>query len=304
MSIIFNRQTRVLVQGITGREGQARTRLMKESGVSVLAGVTPGRGGEEVLGVPVFDTVKEAAEAVGPLDISVVFVPAPLVKNAAIEAFAAGVKLAVLVPDRVPLYDVLAIARAARRAGAGFTGPNTLGILSPGVGVLGMIGGSAESVARWFRPGPVGITSRSGGLTTSTAYYLNQAGIGLSTMVHVGGDSLVGLPHPEVVKLFQEDPQTRIIVLLGEIGGTQEEEVARLILSGKVTKPLVAYIGGKGAREGTQFSHAGAIIEGGRGTHAGKTALLREAGAVVVDEITGIPGAVREILSKQEARDG
>jgi len=304
MSIIFNNQTRVLVQGITGREGQARTRLMKESGVSVLAGVTPGRGGEEVLGIPVFDTVKEAAEAVGPLDISVVFVPAPLVKNAAMEAFAAGVKLAVLVPDRVPLYDVLAIARAARRTGARFTGPNTLGILSPGVGVLGMIGGSAESVSRWFRPGPVGVTSRSGGLTTSTAYYLNQAGIGLSTMVHVGGDSLVGLPHPEVVKLFQEDPQTRIIVLLGEIGGTQEEEVARLILSGKVTKPLVAYIGGKGAREGTQFSHAGAIIEGSRGTHAGKVALLREAGAVVVDEITGIPGAVQKILSKQEAYDG
>ncbi|MGD8626254.1 MAG: CoA-binding protein, partial [Anaerolineae bacterium] len=289
---------RVLVQGITGREGMARTKLMREYGTQVVAGVTPGKGGQEVEGVPVYDTVKEAWEQAGPLDISVLYIPAPIVKSAALESIAAGVKLLVIVPDRVPIWDVLAIADAAKEAGARFVGPNTLGVLSPDKGVLGMIGGRAASARSWFFPGPVGVTSRSGGMTSSTAYYLAREGIGATTLAHVGGDAVVGLPHPDVIQLFQRDPETKAIVMFGEIGGSQEERVADLIEAGEVTKPVVAYIGGKAAKSGTRFSHAGAIIEGGRGTHEGKVDRLRSVGATVVEAFGDLPVATKEVLAK------
>jgi succinyl-CoA synthetase alpha subunit len=298
MSILIDETKRVLVQGITGREGQARTNLMTEYGTRVVAGCTPGRGGQEVQGIPVFDTVMEAWEEAGPLDVSVLFIPAPLVKSAALEAIDAGIKLLVVVPDRVPIYDVLVIAEAAKEAGARFVGPNTLGVLSPGKAVLGMMGGRAASARSWFFPGPVGITSRSGGITSAMAYYLAQEGIGATTLVHVGGDVVVGLPHPEVVKLFEADSDTKAVVMFGEIGTSQEEQVADLIEAGEFTKPLVAFIGGKAAKSGTRFSHAGAIIEGGRGTHEGKVKRLQEVGAVVVDSFADIPKATKEVLEK------
>ncbi|MFZ5785152.1 MAG: succinate--CoA ligase subunit alpha [Acidobacteriota bacterium] len=288
--------TRVLVQGITGREGRARARLMSEYGTRLVAGCTPGRGGETVDGVPVFDTVAEATEAAGPFDASVIYVPAPLVKDAALEAIAAGVKLTVLVGDRVPTWDVLEIVRAAERAGVDFVGPNTLGVLSVGRGVLGMIGGRAASAREWFKPGPVGVVSRSGGMTSSTGYYLSRAGVGLTTLVHVGGESIVGLPMPAVVRRFQDDPETRAIALFGEIGGSQEERIAELMAAGEVTKPVVAYIGGRAATSGVRFSHAGAIVEGGRGTHEGKVAALRAAGAVVVDRFDELPAAAARMI--------
>lgn len=298
MSILIDENKRVLVQGITGREGMARTRLMTEYGTKVVAGCTPGRGGEEVEGIPVFDTVLEAWEEAGPLDVSVLFIPAPLVKSAALEAIDAGVKLLVIIPDRVPIYDVLVIAKRAKEAGAKFVGPNTLGVLSPDKAVLGMIGGRAASAREWFFPGPVGVTSRSGGITSAMAYYLAQEGIGATTLVHVGGDVVVGLPHPEVVKLFEADPETKAVVMFGEIGTSQEEQVADLIEAGEFTKPLVAFIGGKAAKSGTRFSHAGAIIEGGRGTHEGKVKRLREVGAVVVDSFGDIPKATKRVLAE------
>ena len=298
MSILIDDSQRVLVQGITGREGRTRTRLMKAYGTHVVAGVTPGRGGTEVEGIPVFDSVFAAWEQVGPIDISVLFIPAPLVKSAALEALAAGVKLLVIVPDRVPVYDVLEIADAAERCGAQFVGPNTLGVLSPDKGVLGMMGGRADSAQAWFFPGPVGLTSRSGGITTSMAYYLAQAGIGASTLVHVGGDPIVGLPHPAVMQLFEQDPDTRAIVMFGEIGTSQEEQVADLITAGAITKPVIAYIGGKGAKRGTRFSHAGAIIEGESGSYEGKVARLREAGAVVVESFADIPRVTWQLLDE------
>ncbi|MBN1511287.1 MAG: CoA-binding protein [Phycisphaerae bacterium] len=296
MAILIDETKRVLVQGITGREGMARTRLMIDFGTNVVAGCTPGKGGQDVLGVPVFDTVEQAIEAVGHIDISVVFVPAPLVKSAALEAVAAGIRLLVLVPDRVPLFDVLEVAQAAEQAGTRFLGPNTLGVLSVGRGVLGMIGGRADSARQWFKPGRTGVASRSGGMTSSTGYYLSQAGIGLSTLVHVGGDSVIGLSLPDVVEMFQDDPDTDSVVMFGEIGGSQEERVADLIRSGRFTKPLIAYIGGKAAKEGTRFSHAGAIIEGGRGTHEQKVLHLREAGAHVVDSFGDLPAVARKVL--------
>jgi succinyl-CoA synthetase alpha subunit len=296
MGVLVDRQSRVLVQGITGREGTARTRLMLDYGTRVVAGCTPGRGGGEVQGVPVFDTVAEARDAVGGIDTSVIYVPARLVKGAAIEALDAGIGLVVLVGDRVPLWDVYEVARAARANGANFLGPNTLGCLVPGEAVLGMIGGRAESARSWFKQGPAGIASRSGGMTSSTAYYLAKAGIGASALVHVGGDPVIGLPLPDVALRFQEDPTTRVIVLFGEIGGSQEERVAAHLVAGRINKPVVAYVGGKSAKEGTRFSHAGAIVEGSTGTHAGKVEALRAAGAVVVDHFEELPAAVSGVL--------
>jgi succinyl-CoA synthetase alpha subunit len=298
MSILIDDKKSVLVQGITGREGRTRASLMKDYGTNIVAGVTPGKGGQEIIGVPVYDTVLEASEACGKFDISVLFIPAPLVRSAALEAIEAGVKLLVIVPDRVPIYDVLEIAHSANKHKAQFVGPNTLGVLSPGKGVLGMIGGRAASARSWFFPGPVGITSRSGGITSSMAYYLAQEGIGATTLVHVGGDVVVGLPHPEVIKLFQKDPETKAIVMFGEIGGSQEERVADLVESGEVTKPIIAFIGGKAAKSGTRFSHAGAIVEGNRGTHEGKVKRLQEVGATVVDAFGDLPHATKSVLEK------
>ncbi|MEM2591380.1 MAG: CoA-binding protein [Thermofilaceae archaeon] len=299
MAILVDGTERVLVQGITGREGSTRTRLMIDYGTKVVAGCTPGKGGAVVHGVPVFDTVVEAQAAVGPIDISVVFVPAPTVKEAALEAIAAGIKLLVLIPDRVPLYDVLEIVRVAEQHGAQFVGPNTVGVLSPGRGVLGMVGGRAELARAWFKPGPVGIVSRSGGMSVSTAYYLGKEGIGTSTIVHVGGDAIVGLPMPEVVKLFEADEQTEAVVLFGEIGTSQEERVADLIERGEFTKPLIAYIGGVAATSGMRFSHAGAIVEGDRGTYEGKVKRLREVGAYVVDSFHDIPHVTKRVLKRR-----
>ena len=296
MAILIDETKRVIVQGITGREGQARTKLMMGYGTNVVAGVTPGKGGMEVLGVPVYDTVAECVERFGPIDVSVIFVPAPLVKNAALEAFESGIKLVVLVPDRVPIWDVLEIAHAAEETGGRFVGPNTLGLLSPGKAVLGMMGGRAESARQWFKPGPVGVSSRSGGISSSIAYYLSKNGIGATTIIHVGGDAIVGTPHPDVMLFFEKDPETKAVVMFGEIGTSQEEQVADLIEQGKFTKPLVAYIGGKAAKEGTRFSHAGAIIEGGRGTHEGKVKRLREVGAHVVDAFDDIPKVTAQVL--------
>jgi succinyl-CoA synthetase alpha subunit len=296
MAILIDQSKRVVVQGITGREGMTRAELMKNYGTQIVGGVTPGKGGEEVLGVPVYDTVQEAWEALGRIDVSVLFIPAPLVKSAAMEAIEAGVELLVIVPDRVPIYDVLMIAALAKERGARFVGPNTLGVLSPDKAVVGMMGGQAASAREWFFQGPVGISSRSGGITSSMAYYLAKEGIGATTLVHVGGDAVVGLPHPEVMRLFEQDPETKAVVMFGEIGTSQEERVAEMIGNGEFTKPLIAFIGGKAAKSGTRFSHAGAIVEGNRGTHAGKVAALKEAGAHVVDSFSELPGRTKEIL--------
>src|SRR5256712_3344177 len=303
MGILIDEKKRVLVQGITGREGRARTRLMREYGTNVVAGVTPGKGGKSVLGVPVFNTPQEAVNSLGEIDISVVFVPAAGVKDAAVSAIDAGIKLTVLVPDRVPVWDAMEIAAAAKANGAMFLGPNTIGALSPGKGVVGMIGGRAESARRWFKPGVpkgVGVISRSGGMASSTGYYLGQARVRISTIVHIGGDAVIGIRLPDAALMFEGDPLTEAIVIFGEIGSSQEEELAQLIVDRKVIKPVIAYIGGKAAREGTRFSHAGAIIEGGRGTHAGKVKALREAGATVVDAFGELPDAVVKILKKMK----
>lgn len=296
MAILIDAAKKVLVQGITGREAMARLPLMLEYGTRVVGGCTPGRGGTQVQGLPVFNTVREAVARLGPLDVSCLFVPGPQVKPAALEAIEAGVPLLVLIADRVPLYDVLEIVEAAERARASFIGPNTIGVVSPDQAVLGMIGGSAQTARSLFRHGPVGVVSRSGGLSASAGYYLCHAGLGVSTIVHVGGDSVVGLSLPDVVRLFQADPETRAIVVLGEIGGSQEERVAELIASGRVTKPVVAYIGGRSARIGTRYSHAGAIVEGSRGTWQNKVDGLRTAGVRVVESFGDLAATAASVV--------
>ncbi len=298
MSILIDGKMRVVIQGITGREGTVRAKLMKEYGTNVVAGVTPGRKGEIVHGIPVYDTVEEANEKEGPLEVSVIFIPAALVKEAALEALEAGVKLLVIVPDRVPLFDVLEIAKTAEEKSARFVGPNTLGLISPGKAVLGMIGGRVESARDWFKSGVVGVTSRSGGITSAISYYLGKAGVGQSTIIHVGGDAVVGIPHPDVVQLFEKDEGTKAVVMFGEIGTSQEERVADLMEKGEFTKPLIVFISGAAAKSGTRFSHAGAIIEGGRGTHEGKVKRLREAGAHVVEDFNEIPMVTMDVLKK------
>jgi succinyl-CoA synthetase alpha subunit len=307
MSILVDERTTVLVHGITGREGQARTRLMLDYGTRVIGGVTPGKGGQSVLGVPVFGSAKDAVSTLGQVDASVLFVPAAGVREAAIDAIDAGVRLVVLVADRVPVWDAMAIMKAAKARGATVLGPNTLGVASPGKAVLGMIGGRAESAREWFKP-PLeggtgaGVISRSGGMASSTGYYLGQAGVRISTIVHVGGDTVLGVRIPDAALRFQEDPATDAIVVFGEIGGSQEEELADLVRSGRVTKPVIAYIGGKAARAGTRFSHAGAIIEGNRGTHAGKVAALESVGARVVTAFGELPTAVVEVLRARSSK--
>lgn len=299
MAILVDEISRVCVQGITGREGMIRTRLMKDYGTNIMAGVTPGKGGQEVYGIPVYDSVQEAIESAGLIDVSVIFVPATLVKSAALEAIAAGIKLLVLVPDRVPIFDVLEIHRFAQESGARFVGPNTLGLVSPGKAVLGMIGGRAETARDWFRPGDIGVSSRSGGMTSAISYYLTEAGFGQSTIIHVGGDAVVGLSHPEIMELFEQDSQTELAVMFGEIGTTQEERVADLLEQKKFTKPLVAFVGGRAAKSGTRFSHAGAIVEGTRGSYESKVERLKQAGAHVAEAVSDIPKIIREIKSKR-----
>lgn len=296
MSILIDENKKVLVQGITGREGTIRTKLMLQYGTNVVAGCTPGKRGQLVQGVPVFNDVAEAIKEIGPVDASVLYIPAPQVKDAALEAFKAGIKFLVIVPDRVPIWDILEISEQAKKHKAKFLGPNTLGILSPGRAVLGMIGGSAASAKSWFKRGPVGVSSRSGGITSSMSYYLNKAGIGQTTIVHVGGDAIIGLPQQDIMMEFEKDEETKLVVMFGEIGTSQEETVADLIERGEFTKPLVAFIGGKAAKKGTRFSHAGAIVEGDKGSWEGKVKRLKEAGAHVVENFEDIPSVTKKVL--------
>jgi len=298
VGIIIDRQKKVIVQGITGREGSVRAKLMKEYGTQIVAGITPGRKGQVVHGIPVFDSVEEVVENFGSIDISVIFVPAPLVKNAAFEAIASGIKLVVLIPDRVPIYDTLEIAEFCQANGARYIGPNTLGLISPGEALLGMIGGRAQSARQWFVPGCVGVTSRSGGITSTISYHLSRIGIGQSTIIHIGGDAVVGLRHGDVVRMFEQDEQTKAVVMFGEIGTTQEEEVAELISAGEFTKPLIAFVGGAAAKEGTRFSHAGAIVDGKHGSHASKVDALMHAGAYVAHTFEEIFTKTKEVMQE------
>jgi len=298
MAIILDENTTMLVQGITGREGTARTRFMVDYGTRVVAGVTPGRGGSEVWRVPVYNTVEEACKEHGPIDASVTFVPGPVVKNAVLEAINAGIKTIVMPVERVPLHDILEMISYAKRKGARIIGPGSLGIISPEKAVAGWIGGTEELARKVFKAGPVGVISRSGGQTTTVCWAITNVGLGESTAIHVGAEPIVGMTPAELLPLFEEDEQTHAVALFGEIGTVAEEEAAEIIKAGKFTKPIVAYIAGAAAQPGIRFSHASAIIERGRGSAQSKIKALKEAGVEVVDRPEQIATTLKRILEK------
>ncbi|MEM2320878.1 MAG: CoA-binding protein [Candidatus Bathyarchaeia archaeon] len=284
MAIIIDEKTSVLVQGITGRTGEFATRLMVEYGTKVVAGVTPGRKGERVWGVPVYNSVEEAIKEHGPIDMSATFVPGPLVKNAVIEALNAGIKTIVMPVERVPLHDILEMIARARKEGAKIIGPGSLGIISPGKALCGWIGGARELAQEMFKPGRVGVISRSGGQTSTVSWLLCREGLGISTALHTGTEVILGTTAAEYLELFEKDPETDLVVMFGEIGGIMEIEAAEVIKAGKYTKSLVIYIAGRTLPSGIRFSHASAIIQGRRDTAEIKEKVLREVGAYVVDE--------------------
>ncbi|HUT16268.1 MAG TPA: CoA-binding protein [Anaerolineae bacterium] len=298
MSILLNEKSTMLVQGITGREGAARTRFMLAYGTRVVAGVTPGRGGGEVHGVPVYDTVRDAWRRHGPIDATVTFVPGLVVKDAVLEAIEAGIKLIVMPVERVPLHDALEMIDEARRAGARILGPGSFGVISPGKSVAGWIGGTVDVAREMFPPGHVGLISRSGGQTTTLSWALGQVGLGISTALHIGSEPVVGTAPAELLPLFERDEDTHAVALFGEIGTAAEEEAAEVIREGGFTKPLVAYIAGTGVKPGMRFSHASAIVERGRGSAESKIRALRDAGAHVVDRPEKLAPALEEILER------
>ncbi len=297
MSILLDKDTRVIVQGMTGREGSLRTAFMKEYGTKVIAGVTPGRGGEEVIGIPVYNTVKEAIKNHGMVDVSVTFIPGPGLKGAVLEAVDAGVKLIVSPVERVPVHDILDMVAVAQSEDVRLLGPGCIGIISPGKAAAGWLGGTAEWAKMLFQPGPVGVISRSGGQSGTVPWVLKVAGLGISTALHTGTEPVLGQSMSDILLLFEEDEQTKGVAVFGEIGGTLEEEAAETVASGKFTKPLVVFIAGAWAPEGMRFSHASSIVERGKGSAQSKIAALNAAGAHVVDSPEEIAPTIKDLIN-------
>ncbi len=286
MSILVDRSTRLLVQGITGREGEFHTRQMLEYGTKVVAGVTPGKAGTEVAGVPVFNTVKEAVKATE-ANTSIVYVPARFAPDAVYEAADAGISLVVCITEGIPTQDMIKVKAHLDQKGVRLIGPNCPGVITPGEAKVGIMPGHIH------RPGSVGVVSRSGTLTYEVVHTLTMHGLGQSTCVGIGGDPILGSDFMDILALFEEDSATDRVVLIGEIGGTDEEQAADFIAS-KMTKPVVAFVAGITAPPGKRLGHAGAIIEGGTGTAAEKIAALEEAGVKIARYPGEIPDLVRE----------
>ena len=286
MAILVDKNTRLLVQGITGREGEFHSQQMIEYGTQVVAGVTPGKGGRRACGdrVPVFDTVAEAVAATE-ANASVIYVPARFAADAVLEAADAGIPLIVCITEGVPTQDMIQVRAYLDQKGARLVGPNCPGLLSPGEAKVGIMPGHIAT------PGPVGVVSRSGTLTYEVVYALTMSGIGQTTCVGIGGDPIIGTTFVDVLEMFENDPLTEHVVLIGEIGGSDEERAARFIEE-RMTKPVVAFIAGRTAPPGKRMGHAGAIIEGGTGTAAEKIAAFEAVGVPVAEHPEQIPGLV------------
>jgi succinyl-CoA synthetase alpha subunit len=294
VSILIDENTRLVVQGITGREGRFHTPQMVEYGTKVVAGVTPGRGGQSVEGIPVFNTVRESIQATRP-NVSIVYVPAVAAPDAVYEAVDNGIPLVICITEGIPTLDMVKVYHHVRRKGARLIGPNCPGVISPGKSKVGIMAGHIH------RPGPVGVVSRSGTLTYEIVQALSAQGIGQSTCVGIGGDPIVGTSFVETLELFGRDPATEAVVLIGEIGGTDEERAAEYIRT-SLRKPVVGFIAGLTAPPGRRMGHAGAIISGGSGTAAEKIAALEAAGVRVVDSPTKVAGAVASALQQPATR--
>jgi succinyl-CoA synthetase alpha subunit len=301
MSILLSKETTFIVQGITGREAVNLTRECLDYGSKVVGGVTPGRKGREVHGVPVFDTVAQAVEHHGgPIDGSVVTVPPAFTKDAVFEAILNGIKLIVIVTERIPRGDVAQMVELADMEGARIIGPNCLGLIVPEVCKMGGIGGPAKDAAKAYAPGPVGVMSRSGGMTTEISSSLTQAGLGVSTAVSIGGDAIIGSTYAELMPFFEADEQTKAIVIYTEPGGRMEAQLAEWVKDNNSRLPIVAFMAGKfmddEEMKGMSFGHAGTIVEGAEDTATQKIARLEAAGIRVVERIDEIPTVIKEKL--------
>lgn len=288
MSILVNNNTRLIVQGITGREGEFHAAQMLEYGTKVVGGVTPGRAGETVHGIPVFNTVRDAVEATQ-ANASIIYVPAPFAPDAIIEAADADLPLVVCITEGIPTLDMVKVYAYLKQKKSRLIGPNCPGLLTPGEAKVGIMPGHIGT------KGPVGVVSRSGTLTYEVVWALTSRGIGQTTCVGIGGDPVIGTDFVDVLMLFENDPETRAVVMIGEIGGTDEENAAEFIKT-KMTKPVVAFIAGATAPEGKRMGHAGAIISGGKGTAADKMAALQSAGVRVAKSPQDIPALVEAVL--------
>jgi len=289
VSILVNKNTQVLVQGITGREGAFHTEQMIKAGTQVVAGMTPGKGGQTAQGIPVYDTVKEAANH-HPIDASIIFVPAPGAADAALEAAHAGIPLVVLITEGIPTMDMVkAVAEIKAMGNVRLIGGNCPGLITPGECKLGIM------PANVFKRGRVGLISRSGTVTYETAKALSDAGYGISTCIGIGGDPIIGTTFKDLLPMFNDDPETEAVVVCGEIGGSDEEDAAEYIKA-HMKKPVVGFIGGRSAPKGKKMGHAGAIIMGNVGTPESKLAAFAAAGVPVADTIDEIVELVRAKL--------
>jgi succinyl-CoA synthetase alpha subunit len=300
MSILIGSHSKIVIQGITGREAVMVTKHSLDYGTQILAGVTPGKKGQDVHGVPVYDTVKEAVLKHG-VNTSLVVVPPAFVYDAVLEAIANGIELIVVTTENIPQMDVIKILAVARQEGVRIIGPNTVGMISPKHNIkLGSIGG--DNPTRCFVPGKVGVISRSGGMTAETSWMVKRAGFGVSTSVGIGGDSLIGTNIKDLLELFEADPETEAVVTFSEPGTAFEEEAADFIKQGGFTKPLICYIAGRFTEsmpEGTVFGHAGAMISGNTGRPSLKMKKLQEAGAHVVEHYDGMIEVLQTVINSK-----
>lgn len=297
MSILADRNTRVLVQGITGNFGRSQTRLMQSYGTRIVAGVTPGRGGTEILGVPVFDSVAEADRTAGPIDSTVLYVPAPYARKAVEEAIESRIPLAVVITEGIPLHDEMHLRYLTLSKNIWMIGPNCPGILVPGETSLGMIPPSSTT------PGDIAVISRSGTLTFEVTKVLTDAGLGQSVCVGIGGDRVIGRDFADYLRLAEQDPTTKAIVLVGEIGGDAEERAAQTIAE-EIAKPVVGFLVGRHAPKGRRMGHAGAMIAGTTGTIESKERALSAAGVDLVPYLWDLPETVRNVRERALSRAG
>lgn len=296
MSILVNKNTKILIQGITGKSGMQVVPELLDYGMKVVAGVTPGKGGQEVMGVPVFNSVGDALKKVGKVDVSMVYVPPLMAKDAAIEAIENKIPLVHIFVEKIPVFDVAQILASAKQNNVGVLGPASVGAISPGEGKLGSIGG--PNAKKTFKKGSVGVISKSGGMCSELGMLLSSNGLGQSTVVGIGGDLLVGTTYADLLLMFEKDPQTKVVVAFGEVGGSSEIEAAKVVREKKFTKPLIVFLAGKFAEKlpkDTALGHAGAIV-GLEATMEEKIKVLREAGVILSENFEEIPKLIEKAI--------
>jgi len=299
MGILVDKNTRVLIQGMTGRSGQVALKTMLEYGTKVVAGVTPGKGGQSVENIPVYNSVHEALKKHPEINCTAVYVPPAAAKEAVIEAVLNGIKLVNVITEGVAIQDTVQMVNYAAANGARIIGPSSIGVLTPKECKIGVLGGVKEATDKIYTPGSIGVISKSGGMTNETAWVVRSAGLGQSTVIGIGGDVILGTDFVDLLRMFEKDPQTKGVVVFGEPGGTYEDKIAESIRKKEFTKPIAAFIAGQFAEKlphGMQFGHAGALIENGRGVPSVKIKLLRDAGVLIAETHDKLGEIIKEAI--------